>query len=170
VALCIVYMVMAVQFRSLLHPLIIMITVPLGLIGVFVALFVTGTSFSSTAMMGIIMMVGIVVANGIMLIDYANLQRDMGIRADDAAFASGKVRLRPILMTSLSLVFGLIPMAIGGPGAETYAPLARAVMGGLLVSTGLTLFVVPVLYVIVEKRFPSDTSRRKADEAVIDAA
>jgi len=73
-------------------------------------------------------------------------------------------------MTSLAVVFGLIPMALGGPGAETYAPLARAVMGGLLVSTGLTLFVIPVLYVLVERRFPTDIARRRADEAVIDAA
>ncbi len=169
-ALGIVYMVMAAQFRSLLHPLIIMFTVPLGMIGVFVALFVTGTSFSSTSMMGIIMMVGIVVANGILLVNYANLKREEGASPEEAALAAGKVRLRPILMTSLAVIFGLIPMAMGGPGSETYAPLARAVMGGLFVSTGLTLFVIPALYIIVERRFPTDMARRKAEEALIDAA
>jgi len=169
-ALFIVYMVMAVQFRSLLHPLIVMFTVPLGLVGVFVAMYVTNTTFSATSMMGIIMMVGIVVGNGILLVDYANVQREEGASAEEAALRAARVRLRPILMTSLSLVVGLIPMAIGGPGGELYAPLARAVMGGLLASTGLTLYVIPVLYSIVETRFPTDAARRKADDAVIDAA
>src|SRR5690606_7299332 len=149
-ALGIVYMVMAIQFRSLLHPFIVMFTVPLGLIGVFVAMYLTGTTFSATSMMGIIMMVGIVVANGIMLVDYANVLRDQGAAPDRAVLNASKVRLRPILMTSLTLIIGLIPMAIGGPGGELYAPLARAVMGGSLASTGLTLFVIPVLYSIIE--------------------
>ena len=129
-ALGIVYMVMAAQFRSLLHPAIIMVTVPLGLVGVFIALFITSTSLSSTSMMGIIMMVGIVVANGILLVSYANVKRQEGASPEEAALAAGRVRLRPILMTSLAVILGLIPMAIGGPGSETYAPLARAVMGG----------------------------------------
>ncbi len=169
-AMCIVYMVMAAQFRSLLHPFIVMFTVPLGLIGVFVAMYVTNTTFSATSMMGIIMMVGIVVANGILLVDYANQQREAGKSPEEAAMIASRVRLRPILMTSLAVVVGLVPMAIGGPGGELYAPLARAVMGGLLASTVLTLFVVPVLYTIFESRFPMDAERRKADDAVIDAA
>lgn len=169
-ALVIVYMVMAAQFRSLLHPFIVMFTVPLGLIGVFVAMFISGTTFSATSMMGIVMMVGIVVANGIMLVDYANLQREAGATAEEAAFQAGKVRLRPILMTSLTLVLGLIPMSIGGPGGELYAPLARAVMGGLFASTMLTLYVVPALYAIIERRFPMDSARRKLDDAIIDAS
>jgi CzcA family heavy metal efflux pump len=170
VAMGIVYMVMAMQFRSLLQPFIVMFTVPLGLIGVFVAMYLTDTTFSATSMMGIIMMVGIVVANGIMLVDYAILRREDGASPDDAAMTAGRVRLRPILMTSLTLVFGLIPMAIGGPGGELYAPLARAVIGGLFASTLLTLYVIPVLYSIVERRFPTDATKRKADDAVIDAA
>jgi CzcA family heavy metal efflux pump len=169
-ALAIVYMVMAAQFRSLLHPFIVMFTVPLGLMGVFVAMYITDTTFSATSMMGIIMMVGIVVANGIMLVDYANLQRDGGVSPEVAAMTAGKVRLRPILMTSLTMVFGLIPMAIGGPGGELYAPLARAVMGGLFASTLLTLYVIPVLYAIVEQRFPTNAEKRRADDAVIDAS
>lgn len=170
VSLLIVYMVMAAQFRSLMHPLIIMATVPLGLIGVFAALYITNTSFSSTSMMGIIMMVGIVVANGILLVSYANDERERGASPEEAALNAGRVRLRPILMTSLAVIFGLIPMAIGGPGSETYAPLARAVMGGLLVSTLLTLFVVPVLYTLAERRFPTDIDARKSEDAAIDAA
>ena len=169
-AMCIVYMVMAAQFRSLLHPFIVMFTVPLGLIGVFVAMYVTNTTFSATSMMGIIMMVGIVVANGILLVDYANQQRESGKTAEEAAMIASRVRLKPILMTSLAVVVGLVPMAIGGPGGELYAPLARAVMGGLMASTVLTLFVVPVLYAIFESRFPMDAQRRKADDAVIDGA
>jgi multidrug efflux pump subunit AcrB len=169
-ALCVVYMVMAMQFRSLLHPFIVMFTVPLGLIGVFVAMYITNTTFSATSMMGIIMMVGIVVANGILLVDYANRQRDQGIDPEQAVLIASKVRLRPILMTSLAVVVGLIPMAIGGPGGELYAPLARAVMGGLVASTVLTLFVIPVLYSIIERRYPTDAVRRNADDAVIDAS
>ncbi|MCA9657550.1 MAG: efflux RND transporter permease subunit, partial [Myxococcales bacterium] len=112
-AMCVVYMVMAVQFRSLIHPLVIMFTVPLGLIGVFVVMFLTGTTFSATSVMGIIMMVGIVVANGILLVDYANLKRAEGSDPDEAALTASNVRLRPILMTSLCIEFGLLPMALG---------------------------------------------------------
>jgi len=169
-ALTIVYMVMAAQFRSLLHPLVIMVTVPLGLVGVFVALYITNTSLSSTSMMGIIMMVGIVVANGILLVSYANMKREEQASPEEAAISAGRVRLRPILMTSLSVILGLIPMAIGGPGSETYAPLARAVMGGLIVSTGLTLFVIPVLYVMIERRSPTNYEARRIDDAEIDSA
>ncbi len=169
VALGIVYMIMAVQFRSLLHPFIVVFTVPLGLIGVFVLMYLTGTTFSATSMMGIIMMVGIVVANGILIVDTANTQRDEGAGPIEAAVGACKLRLRPILMTSLTMVLGLIPMAIGGPGGELYAPLARAVMGGLLASTVLTLFVIPILYAIVEGRWPTDTAARRADDEILDA-
>lgn len=169
-AMFIVYIVMAVQFRSLLHPMIVMFTVPLGLVGVFLAMWLTNTTFSATSLMGIIMMVGIVVGNGILLVDYANGRRVAGDDPDTAALAAARVRFRPILMTSLALVVGLIPMSIGGPGGELYAPLARAVMGGLLASTVLTLYVVPVLYALVESRFPIDAEKRKREDAIIDAA
>lgn len=169
-AMFIIYIVMAVQFRSLLHPLIVMFTVPLGLVGVFLAMWATGTTFSATSMMGIIMMVGIVVGNGILLVDYANGRREEGDEPAAAAIAAARVRFRPILMTSLALIVGLIPMSIGGPGGELYAPLARAVMGGLLASTALTLYVIPVLYAIVDSRFPTDAEKRKREDAIIDAA
>lgn len=169
IALGIVYMIMAVQFRSLVHPLIVVFTVPLGLIGVFVLMYFTGTTFSATSMMGIIMMVGIVVANGILIVDTANAHREHeGSSPQAAAVAACKLRLRPILMTSLTLILGLIPMAIGGPGGELYAPLARAVMGGLLASTALSLFIIPILYTFVEQRFPTDTEGRKAADALLE--
>jgi CzcA family heavy metal efflux pump len=154
-ALMLVYMVMASQFRSLKDPFIIMFSVPMGLIGVILALFLTRTTLSTTSFMGIIMMVGIVVSNGVLLIEYTNELRRRGLSLADAVVRAGRTRLRPILMTSLTTVFGLMPMALGWlVGGEANAPLARAVIGGLTVSTGLTLILIPTLYTILEERFP----------------
>jgi len=154
-ALMLVYMVMAAQFRSLKDPLIIMFSVPMGLIGVLWALFLTHTSLSTTSFMGIIMMVGIVVSNGVLLVEYTNELRRHGLPLAEAVVRAGRTRLRPILMTSLTTVVGLIPMALGLlVGSEANAPLARAVIGGLVVSTGLTLLLIPTLYTILEERFP----------------
>jgi multidrug efflux pump subunit AcrB len=154
-ALLLVYMVMASQFRSLKDPFIIMFSVPMGLIGVILMLFLTRTTLSTTSFMGIIMMVGIVVSNGVLLVEYTNELRRRGRALSDAVLTAGRTRLRPILMTSLTTVVGLAPMALGLlVGSEANAPLARAVIGGLLVSTGLTLFLIPTLYTILEERFP----------------
>jgi multidrug efflux pump subunit AcrB len=154
-ALMLVYMVMASQFRSLKDPFIIMFSVPMGLIGVILALFLTRTTLSTTSFMGVIMMVGIVVSNGVLLIEYTNELRRRGLPLTDAVVRAGRTRLRPILMTSLTTVFGLMPMALGWlVGGEANAPLARAVIGGLAVSTGLTLVLIPTLYTILEERFP----------------
>jgi hydrophobe/amphiphile efflux-1 (HAE1) family protein len=154
-ALALVYMVMAAQFKSLVDPFIIMFSVPMGLPGVILMLFLTDTTLSTTSMMGVIMMLGIVVSNGVLLVDYTNVLRRRGRPLRDATLRAARTRLRPILMTSLATVFGLLPMAIGfGTGAETNAPLARAVVGGLSVSTFLTLFLIPTLYVTLEERFP----------------
>jgi CzcA family heavy metal efflux pump len=154
-ALMLVYMVMASQFRSLKDPFIIMFSVPMGLIGVILALFLTRTTLSTTSFMGIIMMVGIVVSNGVLLVEYTNELRRRGLPLADAVVRAGRTRLRPILMTSLATVFGLMPMALGWlVGGEANAPLARAVIGGLIVSTGLTLVLIPTLYTILEERFP----------------
>lgn len=154
-ALILVYMVMAAQFKSLVDPFIIMFAIPMGFPGVIWVLSLTGTTFSITSFMGVIMMLGIVVSNGVLLVDYTNVLRRRGIELHEAVVKAARTRLRPILMTSLATVAGLLPMAIGlGIGGETNAPLARAVVGGLTVSTVLTLLLVPTLYTILEERFP----------------
>jgi multidrug efflux pump subunit AcrB len=151
-ALALVYMVLASQFNSLLDPLVIMFSVPLGVSGVFLMLWATGTTLSVNSFMGIIMMVGIVVSNGVLLVDFANVLRGRGHSIIDATVEAGKTRLRPILMTTIATIVGLIPMALGiGEGSETNLPLARAVIGGLTVSTFFTLFLVPSLYSLLEK-------------------
>ena len=153
-AIVLVYMVLASQFKSLVDPFIIMFSVPLGMIGVLWALFLTETNLSVTSFMGIIMMAGIVVSNGILLVDYTNRLRGRGMELQEAVILAGRTRLRPILMTTLCTILGLIPMAIGlGEGAESNAPMAIAVIGGLSVSTLLTLIFIPTLYTIFEKRF-----------------
>jgi multidrug efflux pump subunit AcrB len=154
-ALLLVYMVMASQFKSLLDPFIIMFSVPLGMIGVIWALFLTNTTLNVTSFMGIIMMVGIVVSNGVLLVEYINELRRHGQGLHEAVVRAGRTRLRPIVMTSLTTLVGLFPMALGiDVGSEANAPLARAVIGGLAVSTVLTLVLIPTLYVILEERFP----------------
>jgi hydrophobe/amphiphile efflux-1 (HAE1) family protein len=165
-ALILVYMVMAAQFKSLIDPFVIMFSVPMGFPGVILILFLTETTLSTTSMMGIIMMLGIVVSNGVLLVDYTNVLRRRGQELHDAAITAARTRLRPILMTSLATVVGLLPMAIGwGTGGETNAPLARAVVGGLSVSTILTLFLIPTVYVILEEWFPrhADKTPENAD-------
>ena len=154
-ALVLVYMVMAAQFKSLIDPFIIMFAIPMGFPGVIWMLFLTDTTLSTTSFMGVIMMLGIVVSNGVLLVDYTNVLRRRGRPLREAVVLAARTRLRPILMTSLATVFGLMPMALGlGTGGETNAPLARAVIGGLSVSTALTLFLIPTLYLILEERFP----------------
>jgi multidrug efflux pump subunit AcrB len=163
-AILLVYMVLASQFASLLHPFLIMFSVPLGFIGVIWALFLTGNTLSVVSFIGIIMMVGIVVSNAIILVDYINrLRREEGAELKEAIIRAGRIRLRPILMTTLTTVCGLIPMALGlGEGAEANASLAIAVIGGLSVSTVLTLVFVPTLYFIAESW---RTSRRKISDS-----
>lgn len=146
-AIVLVYMVLASQFKSLLSPLIILCSVPLGLAGVLIMLWATGTTLSVNSFMGIIMMVGIVVSNGVLLVDYANVLRRRGSGLEAATVEAGRTRLRPILMTTVATIVGLLPMALGiGEGSETNLPLARAVIGGLTVSTFFTLFFIPALY------------------------
>ena len=154
-ALILVYMVMAAQFKSLIDPFIIMFSVPMGIPGVIVILYLTNTTISTSSLMGIIMMLGIVVSNGVLLVDYTNVLRRRGLDLSTAVVTASRTRLRPILMTSLATVVGLMPMALGlGTGSETNAPLARAVVGGLTVSTILTLFLVPTVYAVLEERVP----------------
>jgi multidrug efflux pump subunit AcrB len=132
-----------------------MFSVPLGMIGVIWALFLTDTTLNVTSFMGIIMMVGIVVSNGVLLVEYINELRRQGQELIPAVINAGRTRLRPILMTTLTTLVGLMPMALGiDVGSEANAPLARAVIGGLAVSTVFTLILIPTLYVMVETRFP----------------
>ncbi len=146
-----IYLIMVAQFRSFLDPFIVMFAVPLGIIGVLAILAATGTTLNVQSFMGVIFMIGIAVANSVLLVEFANrMRQEKGMSPLDAAIESGSVRLRPILMTSLAAVAGLIPLALHEGDATM--PLARAVIGGLSVSTVLTIFVVPCLYVIFKPK------------------
>ncbi len=161
-SLFLVYLVMAAEFESLLHPFVIFFTVPLGAIGVVLALLLTGQSVNVVVMIGVVMLGGIVVDNAIVLIDAVNQLRAEGLSRREALIAGGKRRLRPILMTTATTGLGLLPMAFGlGEGAELRQPLAITVIGGLLVSTVLTLVVIPVLYTMLD--------RKHVEEAATDA-
>lgn len=146
-AVLLVYLVMASQFESLIQPFIILFTIPLGLVGVVWALFITGTTINAVALIGVIMLAGIVVNNAIVLIDAVNQARERGLDIRSAIKDAGRARLRPILITTVSTVLGLLPMAIGfGEGAEVRTPMAITVIGGIAVATLLTLVVIPVVY------------------------
>jgi HAE1 family hydrophobic/amphiphilic exporter-1 len=150
-AIGLIYMLLASQFESFIHPLTVLLSVPLSAIGVVLALFLSGRAFGLTAFIGLLMLVGIVVKNGILLVDYTNVLRGRGMGRDDAVLQAGPTRLRPILMTTCAAVLGMLPIAIGfGKGSETQAPMATAVIGGLVTSTMLTLFIIPTVYTIFD--------------------
>jgi HAE1 family hydrophobic/amphiphilic exporter-1 len=150
-AIALIYMLLAAQFESFVYPLTILVSVPLASIGVVLALFITGRAFGLTAFIGLLLLVGIVVKNGILLIDYTNQLRGRGLDRDEAVLTAGPTRLRPILMTTCAAILGMFPLALGiGKGSETQAPLATAVIGGLTTSTLLTLFVVPIVYTLFD--------------------
>ena len=150
-AIALIYMLLATQFESFVYPLIVLVSVPLCAIGLVLALFLTNRAFGMTAFIGLLMLIGIVVKNGILLVDYTNQLRERGMSRDEAILTAGPTRLRPILMTTLAAILGMLPLAIGiGSGSEMYVPLATAVIGGLATSTMLTLFVVPTVYTIFD--------------------
>lgn len=150
-AVALIYMLLAAQFESFLYPLVVLFSVPLCAIGFVLALFLTDRSFGLTAFIGLLMLVGISVKNGILLVDYTNQLRARGIERREALLTAGPTRLRPILMTSLCAILGMAPLALGiGTGSELYVPLATAVMGGLATSTVLTLYVIPAVYTIFD--------------------
>ncbi|MCB9941351.1 MAG: efflux RND transporter permease subunit [Planctomycetaceae bacterium] len=152
VAIILVYLVMLAQFKSFVDPLIIMLAVPLGLSGVLAMLYLTNTTLNIQSLMGTLMMIGVVVNNSILLVEFANQLRERGYDVRDAALTAASVRLRPILMTSLTLVASMAPLSIHlAPGGEAMIPLARAMIGGMVVSTVLTLFLVPCVYTIVKR-------------------
>lgn len=156
VATLLVYLVLMAQFRSFVDPLIIMLAVPLGIGGVIVVLFLTDTYVNIQSLMGTLMMIGVVVNNSILLVEFANRQRAEGLSPRSAALSAAQVRLRPILMTSLTLVASMLPLSFQfAPGNETMIPLARALMGGMIVSTVLTLILVPCVYALVHREAES---------------
>jgi hydrophobe/amphiphile efflux-1 (HAE1) family protein len=151
IAVIFIYLVLASQFGSFLQPIAIMVSLPLSLIGVLVALLVTKTTLNIFSVIGVVMLMGLVTKNAILLVDFANHGQREGRTQFDALMEAGQVRLRPILMTTLAMIFGMLPMAIGmGEGGETQAPMGRAVIGGVITSTLLTLVVVPVAYTYLD--------------------
>ncbi len=155
-AVVFIYLILASQFGSFTHPLSIMLSLPLSLFGVAVALFITRDSLNIMSMIGLIMLMGLVTKNAILLVDFANQARASGMERDAALIKAGSTRLRPIVMTTLAMIFGMLPLAFAiGAGAEMRAPMARAVIGGLITSTLLTLVVVPVVYTYLDGLRPA---------------
>ncbi len=152
-ATLLVYLILVAQFKSFLDPMLILLAVPTGLTGVLIILFATDTTLNIMSLMGVVMMVGIVVSNSILIVEFTNRLRAEGRPLREAVSLACRVRLRPVLMTSLATLIGLIPMATKlGTGSEAYAPLARAIIGGLAVSVVLTVFIVPCAYFILYRR------------------
>jgi len=147
------YLILVVQFGSFLDPLAILISLPLSLIGVVLALIITRDTLNLMSLIGVILLMGIVAKNAILLIDFAKwAHKDRGLARREALIEAGRIRLRPILMTTLALIAGMIPVALGlGEGADFRAPLGRAVIGGVITSTVLTLVVIPTVYEILDE-------------------
>jgi multidrug efflux pump subunit AcrB len=149
-SILLLYLILVAQFQSIIDPVLILLAVPMGLIGVIVTLYTTSTTLNVQSLMGVVMMVGIVVSNSILIVDFTRRMRLDGMELGDAVAMAARVRLRPILMTSLATIIGLTPMALKlGTGSEAYAPLARAIMGGMGVSLLFTVFLVPAAYLLV---------------------
>ncbi len=161
-----VYMVLASQFGSFTQPFVMLLALPLSLLGAFLALLLTGIPFDMTAMIGIIMLFGLVTKNSILLVDFTNRLRKGGMTRDQALLAAGPIRLRPILMTSLALILGSLPVALGlGAGGSFRQPLALVVIGGLITSTILTLLLVPTAYALLDAAQTRFTRKPKAETA-----
>jgi multidrug efflux pump subunit AcrB len=149
-SIVLVYLILVAQFKSFIDPLLILLAIPTGLTGVLLILYLTGTTLNVMSLMGVVMMAGIVVSNSILIVEFTNRLRAEGRSLKEAVALACRVRLRPVLMTSLATLIGLLPMAMAlGEGSEAYAPLARAIIGGLAVSVVLTVFIVPCAYYIV---------------------
>ena len=152
------YLILVAQFKSFIDPVLIMLAIPMGIIGVLVILVLTGTTLNVMSLMGVLMLVGIAASNSILIVDFAHRLRQEGLSVNDAAITACRVRLRPILMTSLATILGMIPMALKlGTGSEQYAPMAQAIIGGLSASVLLTIFIVPAAYVLIYRRRETTT-------------
>jgi hydrophobic/amphiphilic exporter-1 (mainly G- bacteria), HAE1 family len=150
-AIIFIYMILASQFRSFLQPIALMSSLPLTLIGVVLALVLWGSTLNMFSIIGVIMLMGLVTKNAILLVDFANRARDAGSTREQALLDAAKVRLRPILMTTLAMVFGMVPLAFAlTEGSEQRAPMGQAVIGGVITSSLLTLVVVPVVYLYLD--------------------
>ena len=166
-AVIMIYLILGSQFGSFLQPLAIMFALPLSLVGVMLALLATGDTVNMMSMIGVIMLMGLVTKNSILLVDNANHHRRAGMSVVDALVEAGETRLRPIVMTTFAMIFGMLPIAVGvGEGAAFRAPMARAVIGGLITSTALTLAVVPVVYSLLEGLSARLRERRGGRESV----
>jgi multidrug efflux pump subunit AcrB len=158
-AVALVYLILMAQFRSFLDPFIILLAIPPGVVGVALILFLTGSTLNIMSLMGVMMMTGIVVSNSILIVEFTGTLHKKGLPMLEAAVEACKVRLRPILMTSLATILGMIPMALGlEAGSEQYAPLARAIIGGLGISVIVTVFLVPAVYLILHKEKTEGTA------------
>jgi multidrug efflux pump subunit AcrB len=147
------YLILVAQFRSFIDPFLILLAVPPGLTGVLLTLWLTGTTLNVMSLMGVVMLTGIAVSNSILIVEFTRQLRERGMQVRDAVAMACRVRLRPVLMTSLATIIGLLPMALKlGEGSESYAPLARALLGGLTLSVALTVFLVPAAYLLVYGR------------------
>ncbi len=166
-AVIFIYLILASQFGSFVQPIAIMASLPFSLIGVFLALLFTGTTLNIFSIIGVIMLMGLVTKNAILLVDFANRARRAGASINAALAEAGQVRLRPIMMTTAAMIAGMLPLALGvGEGGETQAPMGRAIIGGVITSTLLTLVVVPVLYTYIA----NGEERRRAKRAARAAA
>ncbi len=159
-AIILVYMVLAAQFESLVHPLTVLLAVPLAITGALLTLLLAGSTLNLFSQIGMILLIGIVTKNSILLVEYANQLKARGMDSVEAMLEAARIRLRPILMTSVATIFALLPIALGlGAGAASRRPLGYAVVGGLLFSTALTLFLVPSVYTLFDAL--GDRRRRK---------
>jgi multidrug efflux pump subunit AcrB len=158
------YLILVAQFRSFVDPVLIMLAIPMGVTGVLLILLLTSTTVNVMSLMGVLMLVGIANSNSILVVDFAHRLEEQGLSVTDSVITACRVRLRPILMTSLATIIGMIPMALKlGTGAEQYAPMARAIIGGLTSSVILTVFIVPAAYLLIYRR---RERRRGASEAM----
>jgi multidrug efflux pump subunit AcrB len=168
-AVVLVYLILVAQFRSFLDPLLILLAVPPGVSGVLLVLATTDTTLNVMSLMGLVMLVGIVISNSILIIEFTHRLVEDGMKVREAVAHAARVRLRPVLMTSLATIIGLIPMALKmGTGSETYAPLARTIIGGLTLSVMVTVFVVPAAFLVVYGRRESRDVRPASGHAPVD--